>query len=125
MSRPKSPTLTDGELRLMRVLWDKGEASVGDVVQALTARPKPAYNSVLTLLRILEKKGYLAHRKDGRAFVFLPLVDKAHASRRALKTLVNRFFEGSHRLLMLNLLEDDQLSPEELQHVKRQIEKAR
>ncbi len=125
MSRPKSPTLTDGELRLMRVLWDKGEASVGDVVQALTARPKPAYNSVLTLLRILEKKGYLAHRKDGRAFVFLPLVDKAHASRRALKTLVNRFFEGSHRLLMLNVLEDDQLSPEELQHLKRQIEKAR
>lgn len=124
MSRPKSPTLTDGELRLMRVLWERGEASVGEVVQALKERPRPAYNSVLTLLRILERKGYLTHRKDGRAFVFLPVVDRAHASRSALKTLVNRFFEGSPRLLMLNLLEDDQLSPEELQQLKQRIEKA-
>ena len=59
--------MTDGELRLMRVLWDKGEATVGEVVEALKARPKPAYNTVLTLLRIMEKKGYVSHRKDGRA----------------------------------------------------------
>ena len=124
MSRPKSATFTDGELRLMRVLWDKGEASVGEVVAGLTGRPRPAYNSVLTLLRILERKGYLTHRKDGRAVVFQPVVDRAHASRSALKTLVNRFFEGSPRLLMLNLLEDDQLSAEELQQLKQRIEKA-
>ena len=108
----------------MRVLWDQGEASVGEILNALTTLPKPAYNSVLTLLRILEKKAYITHRKDGRAFVFLPVVDRAHASRNALKTLVNRFFEGSPRLLMLNLLEDDQLSPEELQQLKQRIEKA-
>ena len=65
-------TMTDGELRLMRVLWDKGEATVGEVVDALKTRPKPAYNTVLTLLRIMEKKGYVSHRKDGRAFIFLP-----------------------------------------------------
>lgn len=124
MARPKSPTLTDGELRLMRILWDHGEASVGEIVNALTERPKPAYNSVLTLLRILEKKGYLKHRKAGRAFVFVPVVDRAHASRSALKTLVNRFFEGSTRLLMLNLLEDDQLSPDELRQLKQRIEQA-
>jgi predicted transcriptional regulator len=119
MPRPKSPTLTDGELRLMRVLWDKGEASVSDVVVALKEKPKPAYNTVLTLLRILERKGYVTHRKDGRAFVFLPTIDRSRARKNALKTLVNRFFEGSPRLLILNLLEDTQLSTEAIQEIKR------
>ena len=124
MPRPKSPVLTDGELRLMRVLWEKGQATVGEVVDALTSRPKPAYNTVLTLLRIMEKKGYVSHRKDGRAFVFLPRIGRADASRSALKTLVNRFFEGSPRLLMLNLLDDADLSPEALQQLKQQIAEA-
>jgi predicted transcriptional regulator len=122
MPRPKSPTMTDGELRLMRVLWDRGQATVGEVVDALKTRPKPAYNTVLTLLRIMEKKGYVSHRKDGRAFIFQPMVDRADASRSALQTLVNRFFEGSTRLLMLNLLEDAQLSPEALRQLKERIE---
>ena len=122
MPRPKSPTLTDGELRLMRVLWDKGQATVGEVVDALRTRPKPAYNTVLTLLRIMEKKGYVSHRKDGRAFIFLPRVERADASRSALRTLVNRFFEGSPQLLVLNLLEDSQLSPEALQQLRKRIE---
>jgi predicted transcriptional regulator len=124
MPRPKSPTLTDGELRLMRVLWDQGESTVTDVVLAIQARPKPAYNTVLTLLRILEKKGYVSHRKDGRAFIFRPLVGRADARRSALSTLVNRFFEGSPRLLMLNLLEDDELSAETLRQLKQRIEGA-
>ena len=122
MTRPKSPTMTDGELRLMRVLWDKGQATVGEVVDALKSRPKPAYNTVLTLLRIMERKGYVSHRKDGRAFVFQPKVDRADASRSALQTLVNRFFEGSTRLLMLNLLEDAQLPPEAMKQLKDRIE---
>ena len=124
MPRPKSLTMTDGELRLMRVLWDKGQATVGEVVEALKARPRPAYNTVLTLLRIMEKKGYVSHRKDGRAFIFLPTVDRADASRNALHTLVNRFFDGSPRLLMLNLLEDAQLSSEALKQLKERIEEA-
>jgi predicted transcriptional regulator len=123
MPRPKSTTLTDGELRLMRVLWEKGEASVGDVVTELKDRPRPAYNTVLTLLRILERKGYVKHRKDGRAFIFMALVDRVDASRSALRTLMNRFFEGSPRLLVLNLLEDEQLSPEALQQLKERLEK--
>jgi predicted transcriptional regulator len=124
MPRPKSPTMTDGELRLMRVLWEQGQATVGEVVDALNTRPKPAYNTVLTLLRIMEKKGYVSHRKDGRAFIFVPAVDRVDASRSALRTLVDRFFEGSPRLLMLNLLEDGQLSPEALKQLKERIEEA-
>jgi predicted transcriptional regulator len=125
MPRPKSLTLTDGELRLIRVLWDRGEATVGDVVNALKTPPRPAYNTVLTLLRIMEKKGYVTHRKDGRAFMFRPLIARADASRSALKTLVNRFFEGSPHLLLLNLLEDEHLSPEALEQLKARIEEAK
>ena len=124
MPRPKSLTMTDGELRLMRVLWDKGQATVGEVVDALKTTPKPAYNTVLTLLRIMEKKGYVSHRKEGRAFTFLPKVGRAAASRSALQTLVNRFFEGSPRLLMLNLLEEEQLAPEVLKEIRERIEEA-
>ena len=123
MPRPKSPTLTDGELRLMRVLWDRGQASVGEIVEALES-PKPAYNTVLTLLRIIEKKGYVSHRKDGRAFIFRPAFARADASRNALQTLVNRFFEGSTRLLMLNLLEDEQLAPDVAKQLRERIEEA-
>lgn len=124
MPRPKSLTMTDGELRLMRVLWEKGQATVGEVVDALKTTPKPAYNTVLTLLRIMEKKGYVSHRKEGRAFTFLPKVGRAAASRSALQTLVNRFFEGSPRLLMLNLLEEEQLAPEVLKEIRERIEEA-
>ena len=124
MPRPKSLTMTDGELRLMRVLWEKGHATVGEVVDAVATRPKPAYNTVLTLLRIMEKKGYVTHRKEGRAFIFVPNVARADASRSALRSLLNRFFDGSPKLLMLNLLEDTQLSPEALKQLKDRIEDA-
>jgi predicted transcriptional regulator len=122
--RPKSLILTDGEFRIMRVLWEKGESSVGDVVDVLPSRPKPAYNTVLTLLRIMEKKGYVTHRKEGRAFVFRPLIARADAGRRALTSLVNRFFDGSPRLLILNLLEDQHLSRETLAELKKRVEEA-
>ncbi len=125
MARPKSPTLTDGELRLMRVLWDKEAASVGEVIAALDERPKPAYNSVLTLLRILERKGYVSHRKEGRAFVFIPTIDRTKARRRALRSLVNRFFEGSPRLLVLNLLEDEELSTDTLKELRARLEESK
>ncbi len=121
MPRPKSSTMTDGELRLMHVLWDKGQATVGEVVSALKTSPKPAYNTVLTLLRIMEKKGYVSHRKEGRAFTFVPEIGRADASRSALQTLVNRFFEGSPRLLMLNLI-DEELDPEVLKQLQQRIE---
>ena len=90
----------------------------------MKTEPTPAYNTVLTLLRIMEKKGYVSHTKDGRAFIFQPAVDRAVASRSALQTLVNRFFDGSPRLLMLNLLEDGQLSPEVLKQLRERIEEA-
>lgn len=121
MSRPRSPTLTDGELKLMRVLWEKGTATVHDIIRTLADRPKPAYNTVQTMLRILESKGYVRHTKEGRAFIFAPTIDRSDAQRSALKSLVNRFFEGSPRLLVLNLLDDQDLSEDALEQIRERL----
>ena len=122
MPRPKSLTMTDGELRLMRVLWDKGEATVGEVVDALKARPKPAYNTVLTLLRIMEKKGYVRIAKNGRAFIFLrrstaPMRAAAAAHAR------DRFFDGS-RACSFESARGCAAVPEALKQLEDRIEEA-
>jgi predicted transcriptional regulator len=103
----------------MRILWDRGRATVGEVVEGLPARQKPAYNTVLTILRILERKGYVTHEKDGRAHVYVPLIDRTQARRGALAHLLARFFDDSPELLVLNLLEDGQVGQEELTRVRR------
>ena len=123
MARPRSPRLTDGEARLMNVLWDKGQATVGEVVEALPSRPAASYSTVQTLLRILESKRYLAHEKVGRAFVYRPLVERKQAQRRALGHLLDRFF-SSPTELVLNVLEDERMDPAELQRLKKLIERA-
>src|SRR5690348_18381686 len=89
----------------MEVLWEKGPATVHQIQAALPPRPALAYNSVLTTIRILEKKGYVQHIKDGRAHIYMPLVGKQEASRFEIRNLLNRFFKNSHELLVLNLLE--------------------
>ena len=105
----------------MQVLWDRGRATVGDVVDGIPGREKPAYNTVLTILRILEKKGYVTHEKDGRAHVYVPLIDRTQARRGALSHLLNRFFDDSPELLVLNLLGRDDAHPEEVQRVRELI----
>ena len=102
----KSETLTEAELRLMDVLWQKGSATVQQVLDALPAKPALAYNSVLTTIRVLENKGYLEHVKDGRAHVYKPLMEREEATRSEIRHLVSRFFKNSHELLVLNILED-------------------
>jgi BlaI family transcriptional regulator, penicillinase repressor len=121
MARRSSPTLTDAELRLMEVLWDKGAATVGDVVDSLPKRDGVAYSTVLTTLRILEKKGYLRHVKAGRAFVYEPVVGRDQARRSTIRHLVSRYFEGSHGSLVLNILENEDLTGEEMEQLRRKI----
>ncbi len=121
MPRHASRMLTDGELRLMRVLWEKGDASVGDVIDSLPEREKPAYNTVLTTLRILERKGQVEHRKEGRAFVYRALVDRSHARHSAREYLVDQFFDGAPDLLVLNVLDDQELSADVLASLKKRI----
>jgi BlaI family transcriptional regulator, penicillinase repressor len=120
----KSPTLTEAELRLMEVLWQKGTASVHQLLEALPPRPALAYNSVLTTIRILEKKGYVQHIKDGRAHIYMPLIGRDEATRFEIRNLVNRFFKNSHELLVLNLLEDKSIDADELKRLRELVQSA-
>jgi predicted transcriptional regulator len=120
MARKQSPTLTEAELPIMDILWQKGSAVVTNVVASL-ANSAVAYNTVLTTLRILERKGYVRHTKEGRAFVYHPVVERGEANRKAVRNLVRRFFQDSPELLILNVLEDEQLAESELGRLKRLI----
>ena len=124
MPRPPSPALTDAEARVMAVLWDRNRATVGDVVEALSKYRVVSYSTVQTILRILETKGYVSHSKEARAFVYRPLVNERQARRRALRHLVTRLFRGSPGLLVLNVLEDERIDPDELKQLKKLIEDA-
>ena len=117
MARKKSPNLTDSELRLMEVIWQKGSATVAEVADGLPKSLNLAYN---TTLRILERKGYLRHTtaKDSRAFIYTPLVSREQASRTAVGLLLGRFFGGSAKALVLNLIEDERLNDAELKRVR-------
>jgi predicted transcriptional regulator len=117
----KSATLTEAELRLMEVLWQRGPSTVQQVLDALPGEKLLAYNSVLTTIRILEKKGYTAHAKDGRAHVYMPLVERADATRSEVRHLVQRLFGNSHELLVLNILEDSGIDTNELQRLKQYL----
>ena len=123
MARSKSLNLTDSELRLMEVLWEKGPATVSDVVEGLPGNVPLAYSTVITTLRILETKGYLKHVKDGRAFVYQPIVGRQQARQSAVTHLVRRFFEGSPERLMLSLLADKKIDRKELGRLRKLIEK--
>ncbi len=119
-----SATLTEAEQRLMEVLWAKGPSTVHQVLQWLPAKPALAYNSVLTTIRILEKKGYVQHSKEGRAHVYIPLVGRQEATRSAVRSLVNRFFQNSHELLVLNVLEDKSITAEELKRLNSLLQES-
>ena len=121
MARKKSSTLTEAELRLMEVLWDKGRATVAEVTEALPPPPL-AYNTVLTTMRILEQKGYVKHEEDGRAYVYQPLVERHEAANSAVGNILQRFFGNKSGALALRLVEENRPSDEELQRLKRLIE---
>jgi predicted transcriptional regulator len=115
-----SNTLTQAELRLMRVLWTRGESSVADLVAAC-AGESLAYTSVLTTVRILEQKGYVTHRQEGRAFLYSPSVAEHEASRSEVRNVLQRFFGNSRERLLLSLLGDGDITAEELRRLKDAI----
>ena len=124
MARKSTPTLTDGEARLMAILWEREASTVAEVLAAVRSKRPLTYSTVQTMLRILEEKGYAKHEKVGRAFIYRAVVDAKQARRRALKHLVSRLFNNSPSLLVLNVLEDEQIDPAELKRLKKLIEEA-
>jgi predicted transcriptional regulator len=121
MPPKRSITLTEAELRLMKILWRRGESAVGDLVAAMPAGATLAYNSVLTTIRILEQKGYVTHRQEARAFLYSPSVAEHEASQTEVRHIMQRFFGNSRERLLLSLLGDDEITPEELQRLKQAI----
>jgi predicted transcriptional regulator len=120
----QSGTLTEAELRIMNVLWVRGSGTVQQVLDSISQMPSLAYNSVLTTIRVLEKKGYLKHLKDGRAHVYTPLVGKKEATRSEIRHLVSRFFKDSHEQLVLNVIEDQSLEPKEIERLRQMLDRA-
>jgi BlaI family transcriptional regulator, penicillinase repressor len=119
-----STTLTEAELRIMEVLWAQGSGTVQQVLDWLPASPALAYNSVLTTIRILERKGYVEHIKDGRAHVYKPILERKDATRSEIRHLVSRFFRDSHDDLVLNILEDRGLEAGELAQLKKILQRS-
>jgi predicted transcriptional regulator len=119
MPKKRPSTLTNAEHRIMEVIWARGSATVAEVVEALDGRD--AYTTILTLMRILKTKGYLSSRKEGRAFVFVPRVDRDTAARKAVDQLLTKFFSGSPSELVLSFLREEEITPEELDAIKHKI----
>ncbi len=122
MARKQTPTLTEAELRIMKTVWTLGSASVNDVLAALPNGKRLAYNTILTTMRILERKGYLGHDKAGRAHVYHPLVSRTQARGGAVRHMVKSFFDDSPEQLVLSVLQNENLSPEEITRLKKMID---
>ena len=123
MGRKKSPTLTAAEHRIMDVLWSLATATVADVTAAV-GQPALAYTTVLTTLRTLERKGYVRHRVSGRAYVYLPAVDRDEVRRGVVGYVLREFFDDSPRTLMLNLLKSERIDRDELARLRTMIDSA-
>jgi predicted transcriptional regulator len=114
---PRSVTLTRRELDIMSIIWKKGSATVGEVLEALP--DDLAYPTVQTMLRVLEGKRFVRHTQDGRAFRFHPLIGPDDAGDGALKRLVSKVYQGSRELLISRLVADEAVSADELRRMKK------
>ncbi len=124
MPPKRSITLTEAELRLMKLLWARGESAVAELVRALPEEMPLAYTTILTTIRILEQKGYVEHRQEGRAFLYSPCVAEHEASRSEVRHVLKRFFGNSREQLLLSLLGDEEITPDELRRLKQAIAQA-
>ena len=122
MPPKQSLTLTGAELRIMEVLWRRGSGTVQQVLEWLSS--PLAYNSVLTTVRVLERKGYVKHVKDGRAHVYEPIIGREDATRSEIRHLLGRFFRNSHEALVLNILQDEAIDADELKRLREMLERS-
>jgi predicted transcriptional regulator len=123
--RKKSPTLTPQELEIMKVVWEREQATVRDVYEALLEERKVAYTTVMTMMNVLEKKGHLRKEPEGRSFVYRPTRPRQQVLSSMVREFVDRVFEGSAEPLLVHLVEDRHLSPEELDALARRIREER
>jgi BlaI family transcriptional regulator, penicillinase repressor len=123
--RLRKTTLTDQELEIMKVIWDFDTATVRDVYEKLLERRRIAYTTVMTMMKILEKKGYLKKSQEDRAYVYRPSQPKKQVIHGMVLDFVNRVFNGSAEPLLMHLVEDQGLSEKELKEIERMIRRTR
>jgi BlaI family penicillinase repressor len=121
MPRQQSPTFTERELEILRILWDRNEATVRDIQQSLP--PGRHYNTVLTIIRVLERKGHVTHRQEGRGFVYRALAHPEKSRSHALAHFVDSVFGGSSESVVLNMVEAGNLTLDELDEIRRKVRK--
>jgi BlaI family penicillinase repressor len=117
MVRPRSETLTQREMEIMSVLWDRREATAEEVRRRLSDGLHDS--TVRTLLRVLESKGYVRHRVEGKAYLYSAIVERGQVERGAVRSLLRRFFDGSAEALVVRLIEDEHLTPRQLKAMRR------
>ena len=119
--RPTAATLTPHELDIMKLVWDRKEATVRDVYEALRARRRIAYTSVLTMMNVLERKGHLKKRAEGRSFVYQAARPRGQVLRAMVREFVERVFGGATEPLLVHLLEDRKLTRRDLEALTRRV----
>lgn len=119
--RPAATTLTPHELDIMKLVWDRRSATVRDVYETLRARRRIAYTSVLTMMNVLERKGHLKKRAEGRSFVYQAARPRAQVLRAMVREFVERVFGGATEPLLVHLLEDRRLTKADLEALRRRV----
>jgi BlaI family transcriptional regulator, penicillinase repressor len=122
MARPRTPGLTENEMEVMKVLWQTGPIKVGELLEQLPRSPKPAYTSLITLLQMMEKKGHVKHVREGKAFVYYPILQKKEFLKAEFVRMARHFFDGSAGSLVMNLVDEHRLTPEEIQELRDRLE---
>lgn len=123
MARPKQPGLTENELEVMRVLWQDSPLKVSEILEHIKRSPKPAYTSLLTLVQAMERKGYIRHSQDGKAYSYFPKLEKERFLSHEIKRVAKRLFGGNPLALAVNIVSENHLSAQELSELKRLLEK--
>jgi len=122
--RPAKPTLTEQELEIMKVIWQRETATARQVYETLLERRRIAYTTVMTMMNILEQKGYLKKHQEDRAYVYQPSQPQQQVIRSMVREFVNRVFNGSAEPLLVHLVEDQHLTEKDLEEIRRTIKSA-
>lgn len=122
--RPKHNTLTPQELEMMKLVWQRGAVTVRDVYEALLERRKIAYTTVMTMMKILETKGYLKKRRQERAFLYRPAQPRNQIIGGMIREFVDRVFNGSAESLLVHLAKSRHLRDKDLQRIVRMVEES-
>jgi len=120
--KSKAKTLTEQELEIMKVVWERPSSTVRDVYEALRERKTTAYTTVMTMMNILENKGHLVKRPEGRAYVYEPAQAKTQVISSMVEDFLDRVFNGAAQPLLLNLVHDRKLSKDDLDEISRLID---